>query len=165
MKREYRAFGKGVAAVAAIALIGVFFVWGELPGKTGGHAGDLAKLPNFSPRSIGETRMPTQAVGKVEHTGLADFAEKVLRSEVPVLVDFYADWCGPCRALAPVLEELARELPQARIVKVNVDQAPDLAAQYGVSAIPTLLVFKNGSVVNEHMGLASKASLKSWLTR
>jgi len=101
----------------------------------------------------------------VEHASQETFAQQVLRADGPVLVDFYADWCGPCRALAPVLEQLARENPEARIVKVDVDQNPDLAARYEVSAIPTLLLFHNGRVVDQVIGLANKGRLKEMLTR
>jgi len=82
-----------------------------------------------------------------------------------VLVDFYADWCRPCQLLAPVLEELARETPDAKIVKVNVDDSPALAAQYGISAIPSLLVFKGGQIAAERTGLVSKAALKALIER
>jgi len=109
--------------------------------------------------------MTQTTMRRVEHVDQADFEQQVLRSPVPVLVDFYADWCGPCRAIAPVLEELARETPRARIVKVNVDDNPELAAQYRISAIPQLLVFANGEVVAQHLGLASKAELKALLHR
>lgn len=101
----------------------------------------------------------------VEHAADADFREKVFSSDVPVLVDFYADWCGPCRMLAPVLEELARETPNAKIVKVNVDDSPNVAYQYRIQAVPTLMVFKKGRAVAQHAGLANKASLKALLAR
>jgi thioredoxin 1 len=99
----------------------------------------------------------------VEHANEATFTQQVLQSNVPVLVDFYADWCGPCKMLAPTLDELARETTGARIVKVNVDQNPQLAAQYGISSIPSLLVFKNGEIAGQHTGLASKSRLKAML--
>lgn len=107
----------------------------------------------------------TENLSRVHHADVTDFDRQVLRSEVPVLVDFYADWCGPCRALSPVLEELARETPNAKIVKVNVDDNPELAMQYRVDSIPRLIVFKNGRPVAQHSGLASKNYLKSLLTK
>lgn len=101
----------------------------------------------------------------IEHTDEGDFALKVLRSEVPVLVDFYADWCMPCRMLGPVLEELAREVPSVRIVKVNVDENPELAMRYRVTSIPYLVVFRDGKPVAQHLGLADKATLRALLNR
>jgi thioredoxin len=105
----------------------------------------------------------TQAYGKVQHADGSNFDQLVLSSDAPVLVDFYADWCGPCQMIAPALEELARENPEARIVKVDVDQSPQLAARYGISSIPSLKVFKDGQVVGEHVGMANKARLKALL--
>ena len=101
--------------------------------------------------------------GTVDHANETNFRETVLQASGPVLVDFYADWCGPCRMIAPVLEELAREEPQARIVKVNVDGSPQLASQYGIESIPTLLVFENGRPTKREMGLLTKAQLRSLL--
>lgn len=105
----------------------------------------------------------TEQKGEVYHANEANFDDLVLNSDVPVLVDFYADWCGPCRMIAPLLEEVARETPDARVVKVNVDHSPQLAASYGISSIPSLKVFENGRVVEEHVGLANKARLKAML--
>ena len=105
----------------------------------------------------------TRQEGKVHHADEDDFAELVLNSDVTVLVDFYADWCGPCQMVAPVLEELARETTDAKIVKVNVDHSPRLAARYGINSIPNLKVFEDGKTVDEEVGLASKARLKAML--
>jgi thioredoxin 1 len=105
----------------------------------------------------------TKQEGKVYHADEANFSEVVLGSDVPVLVDFYADWCGPCRMVAPVLDELARETTEAKIVKVNVDRSPQLAARYGINSIPALKVFDDGKVVDEQVGLASKTRLKKML--
>lgn len=96
----------------------------------------------------------------------ANFAAEVLKSAQPVLVDFWADWCGPCKMIAPVLDELATDFAgRARVGKVNIDEAPELAAQYGVQSIPTLLFFKRGQVSEQLVGAKSKRELKSILDR
>jgi thioredoxin 1 len=105
----------------------------------------------------------TRKKSNVEHANEASFDQLVLNTDVPVLVDFYADWCGPCKMIAPVLEEVAREATDAKIVKVNVDENPQLAARYGISSIPSLLVFKDGEVADQHIGLANKAQLRSMI--
>ena len=115
----------------------------------------------------GET-MPTlepkpQPVGQVLHADLESFERIVLESEAPVLVDFYADWCRPCQMLAPTLDELAREMPHAKIVKVNVDDNPELAGHFSVSSIPALMVFKEGRLVAQRLGVLDKASLRQLL--
>ena len=85
----------------------------------------------------------------------------VLQSEKPVLVDFWAEWCGPCKAIAPVLDQLADELDgQLVVAKVNVDERPELAGQFGVRSIPTLLVMKEGQVAEQMVGALSKSALK-----
>jgi len=101
----------------------------------------------------------------IEHVDEGGFQQKVLNADGTVLVDFYADGCGPCRALGPLLEEIAGENPNAKIVKVNVDDSPDLAAQYRIHAIPSLKVFKKGKVVAGHVGMADKRQLQTLLAR
>lgn len=94
----------------------------------------------------------------------ATFDEEVLGARIPVLVDFYADWCGPCKQLAPVLANVARETLTGKIVKVNVDENPDLADRYSVSFLPTLIVFKDGQVITKQTGLVDKDRLKAMLS-
>jgi thioredoxin 1 len=105
------------------------------------------------------------AARQVLHASDTNFRRRVLESDVPVMVDSYADWCGPCKRLAPALEQLAKENPEAKVVKVNVDDSPELAARYRVESIPTLIVFKDGDVANKHVGLASSAQLRALLAR
>lgn len=92
------------------------------------------------------------------------FQDEVLSSDVPVLVDFWAEWCGPCKMIGPALEELATEYDgRLKVAKVNVDDHPSVAAQYGVRGIPALMMFKGGEVVSNRTGAAPKASLKGWI--
>jgi thioredoxin 1 len=89
----------------------------------------------------------------------ANFESEVLESERPVLVDFWAPWCGPCRMVSPIVDEIAEETEDAKVTKVNVDEQPELAAKYGVMSIPTLLVFRNGKLANKAVGARQKSAI------
>ena len=91
------------------------------------------------------------------------FKQQVLENEKVVLVDFYADWCGPCKMLAPIVEQIAVENEQVAVFKLNVDEAPELAMQFGVMSIPTLIVFKDGQVAAKTVGVQSKQNILKML--
>ena len=99
----------------------------------------------------------------VVHITNANFKEEVLDSERKVLVDFWAPWCGPCRMVGPIVDEIAEENENVKVAKVNIDEQPQLAAQYGVMSIPTLMVFENGDVADKAVGARNKAFILQML--
>jgi len=97
----------------------------------------------------------------VSHIQGADFEKEVLRSEVPTVVDFYADWCGPCRMVSPVIENLSKEYAgKVKFVKVNTDESPEIAMKFDIMSIPTIMVFKNGQVSSRTVGAGPAAMYK-----
>ncbi|MBQ7340840.1 MAG: thioredoxin [Oscillospiraceae bacterium] len=90
-----------------------------------------------------------------------NFQQEVLQSELPVLVDFWATWCNPCRMLSPIIDQIAEEHPEIKVGKINVDEQPELAAQFQVMSIPTLFIFKDGQVVNSAAGVRPKQQILS----
>ena len=92
-----------------------------------------------------------------------NFEKEVLQSEKPVLVDFYADWCGPCQMMGPVVEEISNEVNDAKACKINIDEQMSIAQKYGVMSIPTFIVFKNGDVADKKMGAMPKSAVLSML--
>jgi len=100
------------------------------------------------------------------HVNDKNFAEEVLNADLPVLVDFWATWCGPCRSISPIIEELAKEFTgRVKVTKLNVDESPATPSQYGVRGIPTLILFKGGKILDQIIGAVPKARLMAMIEK
>ena len=97
------------------------------------------------------------------HINQSNFQNEVMNSDKPVLLDFWAPWCGPCRMVVPIVEEIARERSDIKVGKINVDENPELAGQFGVMSIPTLVVMKDGKIVKQSMGAKPKSAILAML--
>lgn len=94
---------------------------------------------------------------------ISNFEDEALKSNVPVLVDFYADWCGPCQMMAPVIEQIADEHDEIKVGKINVDESPELAVKFGINSIPAFFVFENGEIKGKKIGYCSKEEIEKML--
>jgi thioredoxin 1 len=112
----------------------------------------------------GRAGAPAGARMSIQHISDENFQQAVLESDLPVLVDYWAEWCGPCKMIAPILDEVARDYgDKIRVVKVNVDENQSVPAKYGIRGIPTLMLFRNGAVVDTKVGALSKSQLTLFL--
>ena len=116
--------------------------------------------------TIGERESKMADESSLIHVNDKNFVSEVLNSTIPVLVDFWATWCGPCRSISPIVEELAKEfVGKVKVTKLNVDESPATPSQYGVRGIPTLILFKSGKILDQIVGAVPKGRLKSMIEK
>jgi thioredoxin 1 len=116
-------------------------------------------------RQCADSHKKGEGFSMVDKVTDATFDKDVLKASGPVVVDFWAEWCGPCRMIAPALEEISKSLDgKVKIVKLNVDENPGVAAKYGIMSIPTLMLFKDGQLASRQIGAAPKQKLEQWIT-
>jgi thioredoxin 1 len=141
---EFGATQKGIIVAGAVVVIVIaliaYFAWRS---GAGGGAGSASHV--------------------LPQVRASDFGAEVLKADKPVLVDFYADWCGPCKMMEPVLVEFARETPGVKVVQVNVDDESGIAREYNISAIPALLLFNKGALIDQSLGVRDKAAIKDMI--
>ena len=134
--------------------------------RIGVRPGDSTLGQRNDPKAVTDpgtknVRNPTMSI---DHVSDASFDSDVIKADLPVVVDFWAEWCGPCKMIAPALEEIAQDLDgKARIAKLNIDDNPSTPARYGVRGIPTLMIFKDGQVAATKVGALPKGALQQWI--
>jgi thioredoxin 2 len=132
------------------------------------HCNSVNRIPNEKDArkaKCGHCHQPL-FTGKPVPASAKSFATHIERNDIPVLVDFWAQWCGPCKAMAPVYERVASEFePQVRFLKVDTELEPELAARYNIRSIPTLMLFRKGAVIAQQAGTMDAQALRSWLRR
>ena len=129
------------------------------------HDGDATEDDLSLTGDVGPQRADTSTDHAIEQVTTENFESEVLDAESPVLVDFYAEWCGPCKKLAPILSGLAADTPGVKVVKVDIDKSKQLAKTYRVRSVPTLILFRQGEPVSEHRGLADRRTVETLVTR
>lgn len=150
--------------LSTIVLSGIFiallFLCSILLNKQGNNLNSIQEA-NIKHESIESYEEESNM--KILSVSNENFENEVLKSENPVLIDFYAEWCGPCKMVSPIVEQIAKENDNVKVVKINIDDNQDLAVKYGVTAIPTLIVIKNGEETNRIVGVASQSEIEEMI--